>query len=41
MEDGKWTCANCGKKKENYNALYCNACWEEELASRIAPIIKK
>lgn len=30
--DPKWFCIICGKKKEDYEAAYCDECWEKEKA---------
>lgn len=28
--DPKWYCIECGKKKQDYEAMYCDECWEKE-----------
>ena len=37
-KDPKWYCIECGKKKEDYESMYCDDCWEKEQAKAGGPI---
>lgn len=30
MADKNWFCIECNKKKEDYEAMYCDKCWQKE-----------